>query len=103
MTAHRAARRKIGIDAVSIVFNCRDVVDSLQQRTRVKQGDDAVAGVSPATLNHLAFARGDAAIASHAELELDFGLWAGAMSEEVLFARQPHQNLAPCGACQKRR
>src|SRR5215471_18714979 len=76
MTAHCPAWREIGIDPIAIIFDGRYIVDALQQCARVEDRDDAVTGIGAATLNHLAFAGGDTAVPSHAQLQPDIGLWA---------------------------
>ena len=100
--AHGAAGRQIGVDPVAVVFDRGNIVDALQQRAGIENGDDAVAGVSAAALHHLAFAGGHAPILAHAELQPDIGLRTGAMGDEGLFAGELHQHLAGGGAGQQR-
>ena len=66
--AHGAAGRQIGVDAVAVVFDRGNVVDAVQQRAGIENGDDAVAGIGAAALHHLAFAGGHAPVFVHAEL-----------------------------------
>ena len=83
VAAHRAAGRRVGVDAVAVVFHRRDVVEAVQQRAGIEDGDDAVAGVGAAALHHLAVAGGDAAVLAHAELQPNVGLGPAAMGEEA--------------------
>ena len=88
--AHGAAGRQIGIDPVAVVAQRRNIVDALQQGAGIKDGDDAVAGIGAAALHHLAGAGGDAAVALHAQPDLDVGLRPRPMGEEGLFPAQQH-------------
>ena len=94
VAAHGAARRQVGIDAIAVELDRRNVVDALQQRAGIEDGDDAVAGIGAAALHHLAGAGGDPPVATHAELEQDVGLRAAAVGEEALLARQLHHDRA---------
>src|SRR5271165_7449153 len=102
MAAHRSAWRQIGVYAIAIILDRRNVVDALQQRAGVEDRDDAVAGVSAAALHHFALAGRDAAVAQHSELQPDVGLRTRAMSEKILLASKPHHHLSVGGAGQKR-
>ena len=55
VTAHGSAWRQVGIDPKAVIFDCRDVVDAMQQRSGIKDRDDAVTGVSAAALNGFTF------------------------------------------------
>ena len=102
VAAHGAAGRQIGVDAIAVVFDRGNIVDALQQRAGIENGDDAVAGISAAALHHLAFAGGDPPVSAHAELEPDVGLRPRAVGEEILLARQLHHDLAGRGAGEQR-
>ena len=100
--AHGAAGRQIGVDPVAVVLDRGNIVEALQQRAGIENGDDAVAGIGAAALHHLAFAGGDAPVLLHAELELDIGLRTRAMGDEGFLARQLHHHFAVGGARQQR-
>ena len=68
VAAHGSARRQIGVDAIAIVFDRRNIVDALQQCAGIKNGDDPIPGISAAALRDFALASGDPPVAAHAEL-----------------------------------
>ena len=102
VAAHGATGRQIGVDAVAVVFHRRYIVEALQQRAGIENGDDAVTGISAAALHHLAFAGGHAPIFVHAELQPDIGLRTGAVGDEGFLAGELHQHLAGGGAGEQR-
>ena len=102
MPAHRSAGRQVRVDAIAVIFDRRDVVDAVQERARIEDGDDAVAGVGAAALGHFCFARRHAAVFLHAETDAHRSLRAGAVGDEILLARQLHHHLALGGAGEQR-
>jgi hypothetical protein len=94
MPAHGAAGRRIGIDAITVVLHGRNVVQAVDQRTGVKNGDDAVAAIGAAALHHLAFAGGDTTIPGHADLHARVAFRATAMGEDGFLARELHAHGA---------
>jgi hypothetical protein len=92
----------VGIDAVAVVLDRRHVVEAVEQRAGVEDGDQAVAAIGAAALHHLGFAGGDAAVALQAELDADLAFRPAAMGEEGLLAglQQAHRaalRRAPAG------
>ena len=81
-----AAGRSVGVDAPAIMLDRRNVVDAVQQRAGIEDGDDAVARVGAAALHGLQVAGGQLAVPGHAELDGDLGLGPTAMGEKSLLA-----------------
>jgi hypothetical protein len=100
VAAHGAAGRRVGIDAVAVVLDRRNVVEPVEQRARVEDGDQAVAAVGAASLHHLGLAGGQAAFAGHAQLHADMAFRPAAMGEETFLARHQQAYRATCRARQ---
>ena len=96
MAAHGSAGRQIGVDAIAIVFDRRDVIQTLQQRAGVENGDDTVAGVRAAALHEFALAGTDAPIALESKLEADGRLRPRTVRQEIFLAREFHEH-SPLG------
>ena len=77
VAAERAAGRRVGQHALADILDVVQVVDGIEHRAGIEDGDDAVAGVGAAALDAFAFDRGDLAVLAQAELQADVGLAAG--------------------------
>src|SRR6476659_7311589 len=102
MSAHGAARREIGINAITIVLDRGNVIEAMEQRAGVQNCNDAVTGVGTASLHDFAFACGCAPISFHPEFQPDTGLRAGAVSDESLLTGKLHHHFAAAGTGEKR-
>jgi hypothetical protein len=101
VAAHRAAGRRIGIHAVTVVLDRGYVVKAVEQRARVEDGDQPVAAVGTAALHHLGFAGRQAAVAGHAQLDTHLAFRPAAMGEESLLAALQQAHRAARGARQQ--
>src|SRR5260221_2818758 len=91
VAAERAARRRVGEDALADIFDVVQVVDGVEHRAGIENRHDAVAGMRAAALVAFALDGGDLAVLAHAELEADVGL----RSASMLFGRCAWMLLAP--------
>src|SRR5580700_10594144 len=82
MAAKRAARRRVGQDALADIFDVMQVIDGVEHRTGIKNRHDAVARMRAAALDAFTLDGDDAAVLAHAELEPDVGLRPAAMGDE---------------------
>ena len=103
VAAERAARRRVGQHALAEIFHVVEIVDRVQHRAGIEDGDDAVARMGAAALDAFAFDAGDAAVLAHADLELDVGLRPAAMGDEGLLAVDHDAHAAADLAGEQRR
>ena len=88
MTAHGAVRWCVGIDAQTVVAAGRQLVHRVQQGAGVQNRHQAVAGVGPAALHHLAVNRLDDTAAGQANLQTHVGFGPAPVRDEGLLARE---------------
>ena len=86
VAAEGAAWRRVGQHALAQIFDVVEIVDRVQHRAGIKDGDNAIARMGAAALDAFAFDAGDLAVLAHADLELDIGLRPAAMGDEGLLA-----------------
>ena len=98
--AHRAARGRVGVHAISAIPDGRHQIQRMEQRAGVENRDQAVAAVRAATLDDLAVDGGDLARFFHAELQADVGLGPPAVGEKPVLARKLGLYGTAGGACE---
>ena len=103
VAAERAAWRRVGQHPLAEIFHVAEVVDRVQHRAGIEDGDDAVAGMRAAALDAFAFDAADAAVLFHADLEPDVGFRPAAMGDEGLLAVDHEAHAAAGLARQQRR
>ncbi len=103
VAAHRAVRRRVGVDAPAAVARRGDAVQRVQQCAGVQDRHQPVARVGAPALDHVGLDRGDRAGARQADLQAHVGLGAPAVGEEALLAREFQPHGAAGGARQQRR
>ena len=101
MAAHRATTGIIGINTLPPILHIGNIIDSMQQCSRVQNSDHTIAGISATTLNNFRFASGDLAILSHTHLDINIGFRTAFVGKKGLFPRQLHLHLATCRFCQQ--
>src|SRR6266567_1314342 len=99
--AHRAAGRRVGVDAIAAVFHRRHRVERVQQGAGVEDRDQAIAAVRATALDDLTVDRSDFAALLETDLQPDVGLGPTAMGEEALLARELHLHGPAGGACEQ--
>ena len=90
MTAHGAVGRGVGEHAQAMVADIGNMIDGVEQRARVEDGDDAVASIGPAPLHHLRRDRLNAAIPRDPHLELGPGGRPAAVGQKHFLPAQHH-------------
>ena len=83
---HRPARGGVGEHPAPAVADVLEVVERVEERARVEDGDDPVSGIGAAALHGLALDPGDAAVAPEPELQTHRLLGTPPVGEEGLFA-----------------
>src|SRR5450755_120433 len=96
VAAERAAWRRVGQHPLAQIFDVVEIVDRVQHRAGIENGDDAIARVRAAALDAFAFDASDDTVLAHADLELDVGLRPAAMGDEGFFAAD-HDAYAAAG------
>jgi len=79
----------------------RNVVNAVQERPGIKNGDNAIAAIGAAGLFGRGGAGGDPALPRHADFNPYKGAWPAAMGEEGLLAAEFQAHLAAGGAGQQ--
>ena len=102
VAAERPARRRVGEHALADVLDVVQIVDGVEHRARIEDGDDAVARVRAAALGALALHRRDAPVSGQADLEADVGLGPAAVGDEGLLARR-HDAHGAAGLAREQR
>ena len=83
---HRPARGGVGEHPAPAVADVLEVVERVEERARVEDGDDPVSGIGAAALHGLALDPGDAAVAPEPELQTHRLLGTPPVGEEGLLA-----------------
>ena len=97
VAAHGAAGRRVGEHAVAVVAHRVQVVDGIEHGAGIEDGDDAVAGIGPAPLHHLAVDGDDLAGLVHADFQARVGFGPAPVRDEGLFPALQQPDPGPRG------